>query len=86
MAWCLRIITYDHVSVVGKVEFITLHKIADLYEAQGKFLRDLGMLKEACNPLQRSLELRMTTLDPDHPQVAQVLHLLAGYVYTYVLL
>ncbi|KAF6019258.1 NPHP3 [Bugula neritina] len=64
--------------MVGKVEFITLHKIADLYEAQGKFLRDLGMLKEACNPLQRSLELRMTTLDPDHPQVAQVLHLLAG--------
>ena len=66
---------------VGKsgFEFVTLAKIAEMYEAQGKFLSDLGMLKEACNPLQRSLELREIALDPDHPRVAQSLHLLARY-------
>ena len=63
--------------VVSKDGPVTLARISDVYEAQGKFLRDLGMLKEACNPLQRSLELRETTLDPDHPRVAQSLHLLA---------
>lgn len=50
-----------------------------MYEAQGQFLRDLGMLKEACDPLQRALELRETTLDPDHPKVAQSLHQLARF-------
>lgn len=29
-------------------------------------------------PLQRSLEIRETALDPDHPSVAQSLHQLAG--------
>lgn len=67
--------------MVHKEKSITLPKISDIYEAQGKFLRDLGMLKEACNPLQKSLELRETTLDPDHPRVAQSLHLLARYEY-----
>lgn len=68
--------------MVGKTgfDFVTLTRIADMYEAQGKFLSDLGMLKEACNPLQRSLELREIALDPDHPRVAQSLHLLARYV------
>lgn len=29
------------------------------------------------NPLQRSLELRETSLDPDHPMIARSLHYLA---------
>ena len=66
--------------MAGKTEAITLSKIAEMYEALGRFFRDLGMLKEACNPLQRALELRETALDPDHPVVAQSLHQLARSV------
>lgn len=33
---------------------------------------------QAVAPLQRSLEIRETALDPDHPSVAQSLHQLAG--------
>lgn len=33
---------------------------------------------QAVVPLQRSLEIRETALDPDHPQVAQSLHQLAS--------
>lgn len=35
-------------------------------------------LLQAVAPLQRSLEIRETALDPDHPRVAQSLHQLAG--------
>lgn len=35
-------------------------------------------LLQAVAPLQRSLEIRETALDPDHPSVAQSLHQLAG--------
>ncbi|XP_060104862.1 nephrocystin-3 [Heteronotia binoei] len=52
--------------------------LADLYETLGRFLRDLGLLSQAIAPLQRSLEIRETALDPDHPRVAQSLHQLAG--------
>ncbi|MEE6465850.1 hypothetical protein FKM82_006728 [Ascaphus truei] len=52
--------------------------LADLYETLGRFLKDLGLLTQAVAPLQRSLEIRETALDPDHPSVAQSLHQLAG--------
>ncbi|XP_044311865.1 nephrocystin-3 isoform X1 [Varanus komodoensis] len=52
--------------------------LADLYETLGRFLKDLGLLSQAIAPLQRSLEIRETALDPDHPRVAQSLHQLAG--------
>ncbi|XP_069504796.1 nephrocystin-3 [Ambystoma mexicanum] len=52
--------------------------LADLYETLGRFLKDLGLLNQAVAPLQRSLEIRETALDPDHPSVAQSLHQLAG--------
>ncbi|KAM6224830.1 nephrocystin-3 [Rhynchocyon petersi] len=52
--------------------------LADLYETLGRFLKDLGLLSQAVVPLQRSLELRETALDPDHPRVAQSLHQLAS--------
>ncbi|XP_064411016.1 nephrocystin-3 isoform X2 [Latimeria chalumnae] len=52
--------------------------LADLYETLGRFLKDLGLLSQAVAPLQRSLEIRETALDPDHPSVAQSLHQLAG--------
>ncbi|KAI0213397.1 Nephrocystin-3 [Lamellibrachia satsuma] len=58
--------------------FVTLPRIADVYEAVGRFLRDLALLNEALTPLQRALEIRETALDPDHPSVAQSLHQLAG--------
>nr|XP_056713290.1 nephrocystin-3 [Euleptes europaea] len=52
--------------------------LADIYETLGRFLKDLGLLSQAIVPLQRSLEIRETALDPDHPRVAQSLHQLAG--------
>ncbi|XP_028826650.1 nephrocystin-3 [Denticeps clupeoides] len=52
--------------------------LATLYETLGRFLKDLGLLSQAVAPLQRSLEIRETALDPDHPSVAQSLHQLAG--------
>ncbi|XP_058513216.1 nephrocystin-3 isoform X3 [Ochotona princeps] len=52
--------------------------LADLYETLGLFLKDLGLLSQAVVPLQRSLEIRETALDPDHPRVAQSLHQLAS--------
>ncbi|KAM5157002.1 nephrocystin-3 isoform 2-T2 [Mantella aurantiaca] len=52
--------------------------LADLYETLGRFLKDLGLLNQAVTPLQRSLEIRETALDPDHPSIAQSLHQLAG--------
>nr|XP_033785861.1 nephrocystin-3 isoform X1 [Geotrypetes seraphini]XP_033785862.1 nephrocystin-3 isoform X1 [Geotrypetes seraphini]XP_033785863.1 nephrocystin-3 isoform X1 [Geotrypetes seraphini] len=56
----------------------SMTSIADLYETLGRFLKDLGLLSQAVVPLQRSLEIRETALDPDHPSVAQSLHQLAG--------
>ncbi|MBN3315241.1 NPHP3 protein, partial [Atractosteus spatula] len=53
-------------------------QLANLYETLGRFLKDLGLLSQAVAPLQRSLEIRETALDPDHPSVAQSLHQLAG--------
>ncbi|KAM5315439.1 nephrocystin-3 isoform 2-T2 [Glossophaga mutica] len=52
--------------------------LAGLYETLGRFLKDLGLLSQAVVPLQRSLEIRETALDPDHPRVAQSLHQLAS--------
>ncbi|KAB1283126.1 Nephrocystin-3 [Camelus dromedarius] len=52
--------------------------LADLYETLGRFLKDLGLLSQAVVPLQRSLEIRETALDPDHPRVAHALHQLAS--------
>ncbi|KAJ6661992.1 hypothetical protein lerEdw1_012839 [Lerista edwardsae] len=62
-------------SCEGEESMISL---ADLYETLGRFLKDLGLLSQAVVPLQRSLEIRETALDPDHPRVAQSLHQLAG--------
>uniref|UniRef100_A0A8C2IWF5 Nephrocystin-3 n=1 Tax=Cyprinus carpio TaxID=7962 RepID=A0A8C2IWF5_CYPCA len=56
----------------------SMSRLADLYETLGRFLKDLGLLSQAVAPLQRSLEIRETALDPDHPSVAQSLHQLAG--------
>ncbi|KAK6299931.1 hypothetical protein J4Q44_G00299640 [Coregonus suidteri] len=53
-------------------------RLANLYETLGRFLKDLGLLSQAVAPLQRSLEIRETALDPDHPSVALSLHQLAG--------
>jgi nephrocystin-3 len=65
--------------VVGQHNgLFTLSKVADAYEALGRYLRDLGLLSEALAPLQRALEIRETALDPDHPSVAQSLHQVAG--------
>ncbi|XP_066539574.1 nephrocystin-3 isoform X2 [Hoplias malabaricus] len=50
----------------------SMSRLANLYETLGRFLKDLGLLS------QRSLEIRETALDPDHPSVAQSLHQLAG--------
>ncbi|KAK2146989.1 hypothetical protein LSH36_575g02042 [Paralvinella palmiformis] len=57
---------------------VMLTRVADVYEALGRYLRDLAMLNEALMPLQRALEIREATLDPDHPSVAQSLHQVAG--------
>ncbi|CAH1273997.1 KLC4 [Branchiostoma lanceolatum] len=57
---------------------VTSSKLASLYELLGKFLKDLSLLTLAVPPLQRALELRETSLDPDHPSVASALHHLAG--------
>uniref|UniRef100_A0A4W4GAW9 Nephrocystin-3 n=2 Tax=Electrophorus electricus TaxID=8005 RepID=A0A4W4GAW9_ELEEL len=56
----------------------SMSRLASLYEMLGRFLKDLGLLSQAVGPLQRSLEIRETALDPDHPSVAQSLHQLAG--------
>ncbi|KAK1173639.1 nephrocystin-3 isoform X2 [Acipenser oxyrinchus oxyrinchus] len=56
----------------------SMTRLADLYETLGRFLKDLGLLSQAVAPLQRSLEIRETALDPDHPSVAHSLHQLAG--------
>ncbi|MBN3308032.1 NPHP3 protein, partial [Amia calva] len=56
----------------------SMTRLASLYETLGRFLKDLGLLSQAVAPLQRSLEIRETALDPDHPSVAQSLHQLAG--------
>ena len=65
-------------SMVGQFGgFVTFEKIANVYEALGRFLRDLGLLEEALAPLQKSLEIREMALDSDHPSVAQSLHQLA---------
>ncbi|KAI4880368.1 hypothetical protein NFI96_013983 [Prochilodus magdalenae] len=56
----------------------SMSRLANLYETLGRFLKDLGLLSQAVAPLQRSLEIRETALDPDHPSVAQSLHQLAG--------
>ncbi|XP_058258883.1 nephrocystin-3 isoform X1 [Hemibagrus wyckioides] len=56
----------------------SMSRLANLYETLGGFLKDLGLLSQAVAPLQRSLEIRETALDPDHPSVAQSLHQLAG--------
>uniref|UniRef100_A0A1A8KWY8 Nephrocystin-3 n=1 Tax=Nothobranchius kuhntae TaxID=321403 RepID=A0A1A8KWY8_NOTKU len=53
-------------------------KLANLYETLGRFLKDLGLPSQAVAPIQRSLEIRETALDPDHPSVARSLHQLAG--------
>ncbi|XP_024910121.1 nephrocystin-3 isoform X2 [Cynoglossus semilaevis] len=53
-------------------------RLANLYETLGRFLKDLGLPSQAVAPLQRSLEIRETALDPDHPSVARSLHQLAG--------
>lgn len=67
------------VPVVGDCNgMITLPRIADMCEALGRFLRDIGLLDQAVHPLQHALELRETALDPDHPKVGQSLHQLAG--------
>ncbi|XP_053268651.1 nephrocystin-3 isoform X1 [Pleuronectes platessa] len=56
----------------------SMTKLANLYETLGRFLKDLGLASQAVGPLQRSLEIRETALDPDHPSVARSLHQLAG--------
>uniref|UniRef100_A0A3P8XIV7 Nephrocystin-3 n=1 Tax=Esox lucius TaxID=8010 RepID=A0A3P8XIV7_ESOLU len=56
----------------------SMTRLANLYETLGRFLKDLGLLSQAVAPLQRSLEIRETALDPDHPSVALSLHQLAG--------
>uniref|UniRef100_A0A673G3W8 Nephrocystin-3 n=1 Tax=Sinocyclocheilus rhinocerous TaxID=307959 RepID=A0A673G3W8_9TELE len=56
----------------------SMSRLANLYETLGCFLKDLGLLSQAVAPLQRSLEIRETALDPDHPSVAQSLHQIAG--------
>uniref|UniRef100_A0A8C5B7B7 Nephrocystin-3 n=1 Tax=Gadus morhua TaxID=8049 RepID=A0A8C5B7B7_GADMO len=56
----------------------SMRRLAGLYETLGRFLRDLGLVSQAVAPLQRSLEIRETALDPDHPSVARSLHQLAG--------
>ncbi|XP_011487280.1 nephrocystin-3 isoform X1 [Oryzias latipes] len=56
----------------------SMTKLANLYETLGRFLKDLGLTGQAVAPLQRSLEIRETALDPDHPSVARSLHQLAG--------
>ncbi|KAK3083411.1 hypothetical protein FSP39_021957 [Pinctada imbricata] len=50
---------------------ITLPRIADMYESLGRFLKDLGLLNQAVPSLQRALEIREISLDPDHPVVAR---------------
>ncbi|XP_071103665.1 nephrocystin-3-like [Haliotis cracherodii] len=57
---------------------LTPARIADMYETLGRFLKDMGLLKQALPALQRALEVRETALDPDHPVVARSLHQLAG--------
>eukprot|EP00794_Sanderia_malayensis_P004721 gene4721-5344_t len=49
-----------------------------LYDTLGRFLRELGMLSQALRPLERSLELKESSLDPDHPSIGQSFHLLGG--------
>ncbi|XP_016134058.1 nephrocystin-3-like [Sinocyclocheilus grahami] len=56
----------------------SMSRLANLYKTLSRFLKDLGLLSQAVAPLQRSLEIRETALDPDHPSVAQSLHQLAG--------
>ncbi|XP_061614947.1 nephrocystin-3 isoform X2 [Phyllopteryx taeniolatus] len=56
----------------------SMTKLANLYETLGRFLKDLGLPSQAVGPLQRSLEIRETALDPDHPSVARSLHQLAA--------
>lgn len=58
-------------------ESVALTSVADIYEAIGRFIMNHCTLSEALNPLQRSLELRETSLDPDHPVIARSLHFLA---------
>ncbi|KAM6978092.1 nephrocystin-3 [Aplochiton taeniatus] len=55
-----------------------MSRLASLYETLGRFLKDLGLPSQAVAPLQRSLEIRETALDPDHPSVAHSLHQLAA--------
>uniref|UniRef100_A0A3Q3VSZ2 Nephrocystin-3 n=1 Tax=Mola mola TaxID=94237 RepID=A0A3Q3VSZ2_MOLML len=58
----------------------SMTKLANLYETLGLyFLKNIIFLTHfAVAPLQRSLEIRETALDPDHPSVAHSLHQLAG--------
>ncbi|XP_076823328.1 nephrocystin-3-like isoform X2 [Clavelina lepadiformis] len=56
----------------------SMTEVAHIYEAFGRFLKDLGLMEEAVAALQRSLEIQETVLDPDHPAIADTLHHLAS--------
>ncbi|XP_065062371.1 nephrocystin-3-like isoform X1 [Rhopilema esculentum] len=53
-------------------------KTPQLYDTLGNFLRELGLLSQALRPLERSLELRESSLDPDDPSIGQSFHHLGG--------
>ncbi|CAD5110878.1 DgyrCDS243 [Dimorphilus gyrociliatus] len=57
----------------GPDSFITLPKVAEMYEALGLLLRELGMFEQALRPLEKSLELREAALDPDHISIGRSL-------------
>ncbi len=52
------------VSVVGQFDgMVTLPRIADVYEALGRFLRDLNLLSEVGKTLQEERDLNMLKLN-----------------------
>ncbi|XP_077974525.1 nephrocystin-3-like [Styela clava] len=62
----------------GNSQRLTDHLlISNVYESVGRFLRDLGLMEDAVTCIQRSMEIRESELDPDHPFVADSLHYLA---------
>jgi len=68
---------YDFIKMMEKDQNFG-PRVPLLYDILGKFLRDLGLLSQALRPLERSLEIRESSLDPDDPSIGQSFHQLGG--------
>ena len=55
---------------LSAADCMTLTRVAAIYEAMGRFFRDMAFFDHASTPLERALELR-ESLDPDSAEVGE---------------